>query len=87
MEKLAAREVRRYIYLRTGRLLPMMTEPKGALPKGNLILVARKDRALVRAGADAELVAALDALAPQSYWLKTIPGQRARSRKAHKCCC
>ena len=33
METLAAREVRRYIYLRTGRLLPMVTEPKGALPR------------------------------------------------------
>lgn len=78
MEKLAAREVRRYIYLRTGRLLPLMTEPKGALPSGNLILVARRDRALVRAGADAGVAASLDALAPQSYWLKTIPGQRSR---------
>ena len=32
MEKLAAREVRRYVYLRTGSLLPRMTEQKGALP-------------------------------------------------------
>ena len=47
MEQLAAREVRRYVYLRTGRLLPMMTERAGALPKGNLILVGRKDRPLV----------------------------------------
>ena len=77
MEQLAAREVRRYIYLRTGRLLPMMTEPKGALPGGNLILVARKDRSLVRTGADADLIASLGSLAPQSYRLKTIANQRA----------
>ncbi len=29
MEQLAAREVRRYVYLRTGPLLPMVTEPQG----------------------------------------------------------
>src|ERR1022692_3385215 len=63
MEQLAAREVRRYVYLRTGQLLPMMTEPNGALPGGSLILVAHKDRALVRARAGAELVASLDRLA------------------------
>ena len=77
MEQLAACEVRRYIYLRTGRLLPMITEPKGALPGGNLILVARKDRSLVRTGADADLIASLGSLAPQSYRLKTIANQRA----------
>ena len=76
METLAAREVRRYVYLRTGRLLPMRTEPKGALAKGNLILVARKDRPLVRSGADAPRLASLDSLAPQSYWLKTFPNPR-----------
>ena len=76
METLAAREVRRYVYVRTGRLLPIMTEPKGALPKGNLILVGRKDRAVVRAAAGAELVAELDALAPQSYRIKTIANPR-----------
>jgi len=76
MERLAAREVRRYVYLRTGRLLPMMTEPKSALPKGDLILVARKDRTLVRSGAEAQRLALLDSLAPQSYWLKTVPNPR-----------
>ena len=82
METLAAREVRRYVYLRTGRLLPMLTEPKGMLPKGDLILVARKDRPLVRSGADAQLLASLDSLAPQSYWLKTIPSQRSSAAGA-----
>ena len=84
MEQLAAREVRRYVYLRTGRLLPMMTEPKGALPGGDLILVARKDRPLVRAAAGAELIASLDSLAPQSYRLKTIPNHATTRRPAPK---
>jgi len=78
MEQLAAREVRRYVYLRSGRLLPMRTEPKGTLPGGDLILVARKDRPLVRAGASAELIASLGSLAPQSYRLKTIPSRQSR---------
>jgi hypothetical protein len=76
MEQLAAREVRRYVYLRTGRLLPMMTEPKGTIPGGDLILVARKDRPLVRAGASADLIVSLDSLAAQSYRLKTNPNRQ-----------
>jgi hypothetical protein len=80
LEQLAAREVRRYVYLRTGRLLPMMTEPTGALPGGNLILVARKDSALVRTGAGADLAASLGSLAPQSYRLKTIANQQSPQR-------
>jgi hypothetical protein len=82
MEQLAAREVRRYVYVRTGLLLPMLTEPRGALPKGNLILVARKDRPLARSGADAQVVATLDSLAPGSYWLKTVPNQRSSATGA-----
>jgi hypothetical protein len=77
MEQLAAREVRRYVYLRTGWLLPMMTEPKGTLPGGDLILVARKDRPLVRAGASADLIVSLDSLAAQRYRLKTIPNRQS----------
>ena len=77
MEQLAAREVRRYVYLRTGVLLPMVTEAKAARSKRNLILVGRKDRPLIRAGREGQVLGALDALAPQSYWLKTVPNQRA----------
>jgi hypothetical protein len=78
MEKLAAREVRRYVYLRTGRLLPMMTQPAGELPKGNLILVARKDRPLIRSRVPGPLVSP----APQGYWLKTISDQPASGASA-----
>jgi len=82
MEKLAAREIRRYVYLRTGRLLPMMIEPNRALPRGDLILVARQDREMVRSSAGPELLGSLERLAPQSYWLKTVrAGENARSRK------
>jgi hypothetical protein len=47
LERLAAREVRRYVYLRTGRLLPIVSEP-GASSRADLILVARKNRPLIR---------------------------------------
>ncbi len=44
LERLAALEVRRYLYLRTGQLLPI----QHGLPNGNadVILLARSDRLL-----------------------------------------
>ncbi len=46
IEQLAAREVRRYTWLRTGELLPI--HKAAALPRdGNLIVVARESRGLV----------------------------------------
>ena len=36
-----------------------------------------KDRTLVRSGAGAQRLALLDSLAPQSYWLKTVPNPRS----------
>lgn len=46
-EQLAAREVRRYFYLRTGRLLPVANAER--YPGGEAIVVARADRPLARA--------------------------------------
>jgi hypothetical protein len=76
MEQLAAREVRRYVYLRTGQLVPIMRESKRALPRGDVILVARQDRPLIRSAVAAQMLAILDKLAAQSYWLRTVPHQR-----------
>ncbi|HEX9185463.1 MAG TPA: malectin domain-containing carbohydrate-binding protein, partial [Vicinamibacteria bacterium] len=67
IEAFAAREVRRYVYVRTGRLLPLATRP--AFPS---IVVARRDRAEARALADARLAARLDGLAPQERLLVTV---------------
>ena len=80
MERLAAREVRRYMYLRTGRLLPMMTQPAGLFPKGNLIVVGRKDRPLIYSS----VLGPMSSLGPQSYWLKTIPLERSGPAGAQK---
>jgi len=44
LERLAAREVRRYFYLRTGQLLPVLRSDSN--PQGQSIVIARNDRAL-----------------------------------------
>jgi hypothetical protein len=73
MEQLAAREVRRYIYLRTGRRPAIVSEAEGLQGKGEAILVARKGRAALKGiRAEASLAVALEGLAPQSYCLKTL---------------
>ncbi|MBE9517566.1 MAG: hypothetical protein IMY68_03315, partial [Bacteroidetes bacterium] len=46
LEILAAREVRRYIYLRTGELLPV--REAGTIPSGNVILVAENKDPLIK---------------------------------------
>ena len=66
-EALAAHEVRRYYYVRTGRLLPIASAP--AAPA---IVVGRRDRPEVREFADARLLARLDALAPEERLLLTV---------------
>ena len=85
LERLAAREVRRYIYLRTQRLLPIISDP-GAVQRADAILVARKDRALIRdaAAGASDVAASLESLAGQNYWLKSISRSPAPSpgRKA-----
>jgi hypothetical protein len=74
LEAFAAREVRRYVYVRTGRLLPVATEAAGPA-----VVVGRRDRPAVRALADARLAARLDGLAPQERLLATVrrPGRAA----------
>ena len=78
MENLAAREVRRYVYLRTGRLLPIVCEP-GAGQKADVILVARKDRPLIRGAVASEsaVASSLETLSAQAYWLRTISNYRS----------
>jgi hypothetical protein len=64
LETLAAREIRRYVYLRTGALLPVTVSAEA--PAGEAIVVARRGRALAAPAKDA-----LDALQPEQYVLKT----------------
>ncbi|NQU24318.1 MAG: hypothetical protein HQ567_23800 [Candidatus Nealsonbacteria bacterium] len=59
-ESLAAREIRRYVYLRTGELLPIVQKAEG-----DAIIVARQDRPIVEPFS-------LGELGPQQYVLKTF---------------
>ena len=67
-EKLAAKEVRRYVYLRTGILLPIVEELKAA-PHGGVIVVGKGAvQALGLPPEDLEL----GSLQPEQYLLKTV---------------
>lgn len=68
-ERLAAREIRRYLYLRTGRLAPIVLE--GQLPSGASIVVGRKDRPVFRSFGK-QLGESISTLGPQQYVLKTV---------------
>jgi hypothetical protein len=76
LEKLAAKEVRRYIYLRTGKVLPIvLPDGEATLPKASLIVVSTKDHlTAISTQPDAEtakLIAEIKSLAPQQFLLKT----------------
>ena len=74
-ETLAAKEIRRYVYLRTGRLLPIV-ENLGAAPSGAAVVVGCKCRPVVKALlADRQLKASVEALAAEQYVLRSIEHQ------------
>jgi hypothetical protein len=71
-ERVAAAEVQRYVYLRTG-ILPALREVKAAsgVPAG-AVAVAVKDGMLARGLAGGDAAAKIAALGPEDYWLKTL---------------
>jgi len=72
VETLAAKEVRRYVYLRTGRLLPLVAG-SGSPRDQAWIVVANKNRPLVeRFLSGPELRAMVAALGPQQYLLRRV---------------
>lgn len=76
-EKLAAREIRRYVYLRTARLVPI--KKMDTLPKktDGCIVVAGKQSSLAQSVASkGGFRANLDSLKAQEYLLKTLRGSR-----------
>jgi hypothetical protein len=70
-EMLAAKEVRRYVYLRTGQLLPIVEGLKTLPEGGDLIVVATENRRLPDDIARASRFRRLKVL-PQQYLLETI---------------
>ncbi len=66
LARLAALEIQRYLYLRTGALLPLRTDKQGTAE----IIVCIKEHPWVQ-GLD---TAALSKLGAQEYWLHTVTG-------------
>ncbi len=78
-ETLAAREVRRYLNLRTGELSAILAAPKEVAKSNDLILVARKDRAIIPDFLPGlALRKPLASLPAQSYALKTVEREGRR---------
>src|SRR3990170_2954116 len=73
-EKLAAKEIRRYLYLRTGKLVPIVPADAELPTAGGLIVVGCKDQAIARALAvdNPETASAVNTLESQQYLLKTV---------------
>ncbi len=73
-ESLAAKEIRRYLYLRTGKLLDIV-QSDGQLPSAaELIVAAEKGQPIIEAltAADAELGSTIASLAGEQYLLRTV---------------
>jgi len=81
-EYLAAQEVRRYVYLRTGKLLPIVRSDTNLPSKTPLIIVGQKDRPAIRRITDknAELASSTDSLESQQYLIKTIVSRASSPR-------
>ncbi|MBI4579314.1 MAG: hypothetical protein HY718_06400, partial [Planctomycetes bacterium] len=76
-ERLAAREVRRYLYVRSGELVPISRADE-ASKDADLIIVARKDRDVIYQYApDGRMAFSISRLAPQEYLVKRM-GQDGR---------
>ena len=71
-EQLAAKEVRRYLYLRTNWLVPLTFSDGQLPPTEALIVIGTKDDALVKSlvEADQELADSVASLQPQQYRIK-----------------
>lgn len=71
-ERLATREVRRYVYLRSGRLLPII-EDAASRPKGQVIVIGTKNSPAVRTFlGDVSIRTAVESLGPEQYILRTF---------------
>jgi len=78
LETLAARETQRYMYLRTGNLLPIVSGTKAELD-GDAVVIGQKSRDLfVGMSDDANLSTSVRALGPEEYTLRTIQHKNSR---------
>ncbi|MGB7296971.1 MAG: malectin domain-containing carbohydrate-binding protein [Candidatus Aminicenantales bacterium] len=76
LEELAAKEVRRYFYLRTGRLLPLELRSNAAAVRCDAIVILEREHFLAADFTDSELKAKVESLGTEEYVLKTFPHRR-----------
>ena len=83
-EHLAAKEIRRYFYLRTDALVPIASNARRLPSDGDLIIVGHSGRPLIKRAIrnDAQLARSVASLKPEQYLLKTISLGNAGGRKA-----
>jgi len=73
LEDLAAKEVRRYLYLRTGKLVPIEAQADVSAAPGNAFIIVTKNRFPASGFTDIELRRRVEALGTQEYLLKSFP--------------
>jgi hypothetical protein len=73
-ENLAAKETRRYLYLRTGKLLPIIRISNKLPSNTTLVVVGQKNRPAIKTliAKNTTLTSSINSLEPQQYLLKTI---------------
>ncbi len=80
-ERLAAKEIRRYLYLRTGKLLPLHQADGEPSFTDALIGVGQKNRSIVNhlMNKDNALRSSVSSLQPQQYHIKTLENGKQRA--------
>jgi len=69
IEKMAAKEIRRYVYLRTDELLGIVKKARGGK---NLIIIGQKDSGVFKGVVSGELKKQISELGEQEYIIKTV---------------
>jgi len=77
LETLAAREIRRYVYLRTGALSPIATLPRLKVGGRQVVAVFTKGRLGLPDWTAPDVMENINRLGEQEYLLKTIPRGKA----------
>ena len=80
-EHLAAKEIRRYLYLRTGELLPIVHAEAKLPPAADLIVVGQRDRSAVKllTRKNQKLTSSVKSLQSQQYLLRTVIHEKRRA--------
>ena len=73
-ERLAAKEIRRYLYLRTGKLLPLLQRDDKPSSANGLIIIGQKDRRIIQnlLQKNPTLKTSVSFLKSQQYKIKTL---------------